>query len=60
MLSVLLIFVELMLTIGESTAFSKERTPSLDIIPFDTLCKNSTVLLYNKEEYNVEWGIPVM
>ena len=60
MLSVLLIFVELMLTIGESTAFSKERTPSLDIIPFDTLCKNSTVLLYNEEEYNVEWGIPVI
>jgi hypothetical protein len=53
-------FVEFMFTIGESTAFSKERTPSLDIIPFDTLCKNSTVLLYNKEEYNIEWGIPVM
>ena len=52
--------VELMLTIGESTAFSKERTPSLDTIPFDTLCKNSTVLLYKEEWYKVEWGIPVM
>ena len=54
MLNVVLMCVEFMFTIGESTAFSKERTPSLDVIPFDTLCRKSTVLLYNEVEYNVE------